>query len=264
MLHYHSLLLIIFLLFRALDLLFKFFTSWCLRIVPALFLRDMYRALSVPPGYPPPKTPHYSPMLHNALVALGLAFLDDYKYRDLRVRQYFANTAKSWIEAECQKPNLSVVNALGVLASFHSSQGDQTLGYLYFGTLIFCVRWHISIHTLFDRYECPHGPGLCVSLPFLYFEPELILVFLKWASTLIVRNGSRMVSSTSPTCSTDNGPTGPPSPRTCVGRCTLAANSVYRYLEMGTRMSLCRMWTKTETNCLGSTSHLDWSHSPIT
>ncbi|PPQ76231.1 hypothetical protein CVT26_008583 [Gymnopilus dilepis] len=127
---------------RALDLLFKFFTSWCLRIVPALFLRDMYRALSVPPGYPPPKTPHYSPMLHNALVALGLAFLDDYKYRDLRVRQYFANTAKSWIEAECQKPNLSVVNALGVLASFHSSQGDQTLGYLYFvGLNVDCSQW---------------------------------------------------------------------------------------------------------------------------
>ncbi|KAF8909703.1 fungal-specific transcription factor domain-containing protein [Gymnopilus junonius] len=118
---------------KALDLLFKFFTSWCLRIVPALFLRDMYRALSVPPGHHPPKTPHYSPMLHNALVSLGLAFLDDYKFRDLRVRQYFANTAKSWIEAECQKPNLSVVNALDILASFHSSQGDQTLGYMYFG-----------------------------------------------------------------------------------------------------------------------------------
>jgi len=118
---------------RALDLLFKFFTSWCLRIVPALFLRDMYRALSVPPSQTPPKTPHYSPMLHNALVALALAFLDDPKFTDLKSRQYFANTAKSFIEAECQKPNLSVVHALSVLSSFHSSQGDQTLGYLYFG-----------------------------------------------------------------------------------------------------------------------------------
>ncbi|PPQ63888.1 hypothetical protein CVT24_010355 [Panaeolus cyanescens] len=118
---------------KALDLLFKFFTSWCLRIIPQLFLRDMYRALSVPRSHPPPKTPHYSPMLHNALVALALAFLDEPQFRDLKSRQYFANAAKSYIETDCQKPNLSVVNALSILASFHSSQGDQTLGYLYFG-----------------------------------------------------------------------------------------------------------------------------------
>ncbi|KAF8961449.1 hypothetical protein BDZ97DRAFT_1829377, partial [Flammula alnicola] len=127
---------------KALDLLFKFFTSWCLRVVPALFLRDMYRALS---------TPHYSPMLHNALVALGLAFLDEHRFRDLKARQYFANTAKSFIEAECRKPNLSVVHALSILASFHSSQGDQTLGYMYFGmsarmgqackSSYFCFSW---------------------------------------------------------------------------------------------------------------------------
>jgi len=118
---------------RALDLLFKFFTSWCLRLVPALFLRDMYRALCVPRGHIPPKTPHYSPMLHNALVALALAFLDAPQFRDLKARRYFADKAKGYIEAECQKPNISVVQALSFIASFYSSQGDQTLGYLYFG-----------------------------------------------------------------------------------------------------------------------------------
>jgi hypothetical protein len=125
---------------RALDLIFKFFTSWCLRVVPALFLRDMYRSLSVPASHPSPKTPHYSPMLHNALVALGLAFVDDQKLRDLKSRQYFANKAKSYIESECSKPNLSVVNALSILASFHSSKGDQTLGYLFFGM---CISPHV-------------------------------------------------------------------------------------------------------------------------
>jgi len=119
--------------YRALDLLFKFFTSWCFRIVPALFCRDMYRALSVPRSQPPPKAPHYSPMLHNALVALALAFVDEPELRDLKARQYFANTAKSFIEAECEKPNIGVVHALSILASYHSSQGDQTLGYMYFG-----------------------------------------------------------------------------------------------------------------------------------
>ncbi len=102
-------------------------------MVPALFLRDMYRALSHPRSRTPPKTPHYSPMLHNSLIALALAFLDDPKFRDLKSRQYFAEKAKSFTEAECQKPNISVVQALSFLGSFHSSQGDQTLGYLYFG-----------------------------------------------------------------------------------------------------------------------------------
>jgi Fungal specific transcription factor domain len=117
---------------RALDLLFKFFSSWCLRIIPDLFLRDMYRSLNVPPTQTPPKTPHYSPMLHNALVALALAFSDG-PFKELKTRQYYATHAKSFIEDECRKPNLSVVHALSVLASFHSSQGDQTLGYMYFG-----------------------------------------------------------------------------------------------------------------------------------
>lgn len=93
----------------------------------------MYRALRVPRSQTPPKTAHYSPMLHNALVALASAFSDDPRIRDIKSRQYFANAAKNFIEDECQKPNISVVHALSILGSYHSSQGDQTLGYIYFG-----------------------------------------------------------------------------------------------------------------------------------
>lgn len=118
---------------RLLDLLFKFFTSWCLRVVPALFLRDMYRALSVPASQTPPKTPHYSPMLHNALIALAAAFSDDPHISDLATRQKFATVAKGYIDLECQRPNICVVQALSLLGSFHSSQGDENLGYMYFG-----------------------------------------------------------------------------------------------------------------------------------
>jgi hypothetical protein len=123
---------------RILDLLFKFLTSWCLRIVPDLFLRDMYRAISVPRSQSPPKTTHYSPMLHNALIAVATAFSDDPRIRDHKSRQYFASTAKSFIEAECQEPNISVVHALSFLGSYHSSLGEQTLGYLYFGEFV-CI-----------------------------------------------------------------------------------------------------------------------------
>ncbi|KAF7440130.1 hypothetical protein PC9H_000474 [Pleurotus ostreatus] len=127
---------------RILDCLFKFFTSWCLRIVPALFLRDMWRALSVPVSQTPPKTSHYSPMLHNALIALASAFSDDPRVRDLKARRYFASEAKSYIDAECQMPNICVVHALSILASFHSAQGEQTLGYTYFGER---SHWILSV-----------------------------------------------------------------------------------------------------------------------
>ncbi|KAJ3560388.1 hypothetical protein NP233_g10873 [Leucocoprinus birnbaumii] len=118
---------------KLLDLIFKFFTSWCLRLIPALFLRDMYRALSVPKNQTPPRLSHYSPMLHNALLALGTAFSDDPDIRDLKARMYFLEKAKGYMEDECSRPHLCVVNALSLIGSFHSSQGDPTLGYVFFG-----------------------------------------------------------------------------------------------------------------------------------
>lgn len=122
--------------FRALDLLFKFSTSFCMRIIPPLFLRDMCHTLLVPSSHERPKTSHYSPMLHNVLVGLALAFLDDPKLRDLKTRQYFIDKSKSYMEIECQQPDISVVQALSLLGSFYGSQGEQGLGYMYFGGCI--------------------------------------------------------------------------------------------------------------------------------
>ncbi|KAF9026870.1 hypothetical protein BDZ89DRAFT_1067355 [Hymenopellis radicata] len=116
---------------KILDLLFRFFTSWCLRVVPVLFLRDMYRYISAPGMHT--KTPHYSPMLHNALIALATAFSDDPLINKWENRVMYAQRAKAYLEDECSQPNICVVQALSLLGSFHSSQGDQNLGYLYFG-----------------------------------------------------------------------------------------------------------------------------------
>jgi hypothetical protein len=74
-------------------------------------------------------------MLHNALVALATAFSEDPRVQDLKFRHYFANKAKSYIDIECREPDISVMHALSILGSFHSSLGDQTLGYMYFGTV---------------------------------------------------------------------------------------------------------------------------------
>ncbi|KAK0223765.1 fungal-specific transcription factor domain-containing protein [Armillaria fumosa] len=115
---------------KIIDLLFNFFTSWCLRVVPTLFLRDMYRAIA---SSGTAKTPHYSPMLHNALIALATAFSDDPHINSFKNREQYAIKAKSYLEYECEKPNICVVQALSLLGSFHTSNGDQNLGYLYFG-----------------------------------------------------------------------------------------------------------------------------------
>ena len=106
----------------------------------------MYHALNVPPSQTPPKTLHYSPMLHNALVALALGFLDE-PFRNLKTRQCYAIHAKSFMKAECRKPNLSAVRALSVLGSFHSSQGDRTVGHMYLGMACSCLcRWDTDIY----------------------------------------------------------------------------------------------------------------------
>lgn len=89
-------------------------------------------------------------MLHNALMALGLALLDEPRFKDLETRKCYANTAKRLIEAECQKPDLSVVHALSILGSFHSSQGEQTLGYLYFGMSVRMSQARMFFNCLFS------------------------------------------------------------------------------------------------------------------
>jgi hypothetical protein len=81
-------------------------------------------------------------MLHNILVALAANFSDDARIRDLSTSRYFERKAKSFMEAECQRPNISVVQALAFLATHHASLGEHTLGYLYFGKLHKFAAFH--------------------------------------------------------------------------------------------------------------------------
>ena len=120
-------------IYRLLDLLFRFCTSWCFRVIPSLFFRDMQRALTLPPSAPIPRLSHYSPMLHNALLALATAYSDDPRVHDIEFRRMFARCAKSYIEKDCLTPNVCFVSALSLLSTFHSSRGEQSLGYLYAG-----------------------------------------------------------------------------------------------------------------------------------
>ena len=114
-----------------------------MRLIPEYFLRDMYTYLhpsSLPsgphaqrPATSLPRLAHYSPFLHNALLAVGTAFSSDPKVRKSKTRARFAEEGKVYIDEECSRPNISTVTALGLLASYYSGQGQQTLGFTYFG-----------------------------------------------------------------------------------------------------------------------------------
>ncbi|KAF7360474.1 Zn(2)-C6 fungal-type domain-containing protein [Mycena venus] len=116
---------------KVLDLCFKFFATWMFRVVPSLFLRDMYRALSVPRSEEPLRTPHYSPMLHNAILSISLALSDKPYLKDPKTRLCFATTAKS-LHADT-KADLSTVQAMSFLSSFYSDFGERIPAELYVG-----------------------------------------------------------------------------------------------------------------------------------
>ncbi|KAF7293807.1 Zn(2)-C6 fungal-type domain-containing protein [Mycena chlorophos] len=92
---------------RLLDIVFKYFTSWCMRVVPALFLRHMYRYI-MHRGPQRLKTAHYSPMLHNAILALAATYSDDPAVRNIEARRAIAAHAKTYPEPSDRAPTLDL------------------------------------------------------------------------------------------------------------------------------------------------------------
>lgn len=119
-----------------LDRFFRYFSCWCLRVIPQYFLRDLAIATSLSTVHSLPKTPHYSPMFHNAILSVALAYSDDARLRSRSIREQFAKKAKDYIEVECHHPTLSTVQALAALGSYHSGFAEQGLGFMYFGVSI--------------------------------------------------------------------------------------------------------------------------------
>ena len=115
---------------RALQNFFAFFSDWQLRVISHLFLRDF--ALSIGHAHnrrlpaPRSQTWHYSPLTHNAILSVALAYSDNEHLRSREVREKFAKHAKLFLEAECRSATLSTVQGLAVLSSFHSGLAEQS------------------------------------------------------------------------------------------------------------------------------------------
>ena len=76
---------------------------------------------------------HYSPLLHNAVLSLGLAYSDDPNLAGNEYRKRFAAEAVKYINSEAERPLISTVLGLLALGNFFCSSGLSGLGYLYSG-----------------------------------------------------------------------------------------------------------------------------------
>ncbi|KZT38249.1 hypothetical protein SISSUDRAFT_774606 [Sistotremastrum suecicum HHB10207 ss-3] len=151
---------------KLLNLFFQFFSSWGFRVSPSLFWRDMREALS--PHAPPSalRTAHYSPFLHNSILAIATALSDYPQIKADANRLMFADAAKSVFEDECKRPTISTVSGFSFLSSFHSGRNEHALGFVYIGLSvrmtralglnINCSHWvksgHITQSDMRDRY----------------------------------------------------------------------------------------------------------------
>ncbi|WWC70565.1 uncharacterized protein I206_104516 [Kwoniella pini CBS 10737] len=101
---------------QAINRFFQFYASWGQRSNPILFRQDLHTALYTNSDV---KTPHYSPMLHNAILAIALGFSDEAFLRTSEIRRVFAKKAKDFIDYEGMNPTVATVQAFAHLASYH-------------------------------------------------------------------------------------------------------------------------------------------------
>lgn len=66
-------------------------------------------------------------------MSFATAFSDNPKIRAKQTRSHFASCAKQFLESECERPTLTVVQALALLSDYHASFGERGLAYMFYG-----------------------------------------------------------------------------------------------------------------------------------
>jgi hypothetical protein len=116
-----------------LDRFFRFFASWGMRASPNLFQQDMIRTVMLPPHIPLARFAHYSPFLHNIMLAIALMWSDEEHLQLPSTRAIFASKAETYLSVEISRPTLATVQGLALKSSYHSTLGDHAGGWSYFG-----------------------------------------------------------------------------------------------------------------------------------
>ncbi|KAL2678313.1 hypothetical protein Neosp_009058 [[Neocosmospora] mangrovei] len=133
----------------ALGAFFTFFNPWCWWVDEMRFRNDMGAAvpetgmvrLNL-------RTPYYSPLLHSAMLAIGVMYLDRLCYADRElISDSFARNAASFFEDEIESTKSSAVVGLMLLGTHHAGHARQNLGYIYTGAGLRLTRIqkHITV-----------------------------------------------------------------------------------------------------------------------
>ena len=121
---------------ETLRVFFKFFNHWCWWVDESRFRNDMtlvpaQSELIVRPNL---RTAYYSPLLHFAILAIGVMYLDNVPYVEReRLANALARNAAKFFEEEIEGAKLSAVSGLMLLGTHHAGHARQGLGYIYAG-----------------------------------------------------------------------------------------------------------------------------------
>ena len=105
----------------AIDHFSAYYASWCCVVNMLLFLADL---AAIPPLGPEPalqalhNTPHYSPLLHNAIFYTGTYLLKEH-FPDVMASldKVFWSHISAYATLECDHPTLATLRGLNLLAS---------------------------------------------------------------------------------------------------------------------------------------------------
>lgn len=141
---------------QALQYFFTFFNPWCWWVNEEKF-RDATDVVAVETGTAIERdlhTAYYSPLLHCALIAIGVMYLDPESCPDREaISNWFGQRAATFFEGEIETPKLSTVIGLMLLGSHHAGHARQNLGYIYSGSglRLTRIRGSTSFHTSIPR-----------------------------------------------------------------------------------------------------------------
>lgn len=134
---------------EALVAFFTFFNPWCWWVDEKRFRKDMGATLTV---HRKLRTAFYSPLLHFAILAIGVMYLDNRSYGDREfISDSLAQNGASFFEEEIEAAKLSGVMGLMLLGTHHAGHARQSLGYIYAGTGLRLTRIRKWILDLFNE-----------------------------------------------------------------------------------------------------------------
>jgi hypothetical protein len=98
----------------------------------ASFRSDMYTCLSIEGGSRSSRTSHYSPVLHNALLASACQLSEDSRAND-GVAAALLRASQHELFIEGDRPTLSTIQGVLLIANYFTCIGKHGLGYFYAG-----------------------------------------------------------------------------------------------------------------------------------